>query len=87
MITASDILHNADAFRPRAAPEHPAPLRPSGMSLGEQRARIRAILSGQTVPLQPRVLTAGEPVVLDGADPDADLDYAAERADFDNGEG
>jgi hypothetical protein len=70
-MTASDILRNADTFRP------------SGMSLGEQRARIRAILAGQPVPPQPRVLTAGEPVVLDGAhDPDLDDEYRQERADY-----
>lgn len=52
--------------------------------LRERQQRIRAILSGQQVRV-PLVLTAGEPVVLDGADPDADLEYAAERADYTEG--
>jgi metal-dependent HD superfamily phosphatase/phosphodiesterase len=51
----------------------------------ERTEQIRAILSGQEVDV-PLVLTAGVPVVLDGADPDADLAYAAERADYDPGE-
>jgi hypothetical protein len=89
-MTASDVLHNADAYR-RAHPHYGRPAEPATpdpvAAVFERQQRITAILSGQPVPPQPRVLTAGEPAVLDGADPDADLEYAAERADFDNGEG
>ena len=87
-MTASDVLRNADTFRaaypswPHAEPERPAPLRPSGMSLGEQRARIRAILAGQAVPP-----LAGAPriEVLEPDETEADEMHRLERADCEGG--
>jgi hypothetical protein len=48
--------------------------------------RIRAILAGRPVPPLPMVLTAGEPVVLVGPDPDLDDEGRRERADYDDRE-
>jgi hypothetical protein len=87
-MTGDDILRNADAFRaaypswPHAEPE---PLRPPGMSLAEQRARRRAVVLGQArAHAAAKGITADSPTLLD---PDAELAYAQEQADYDGGEG
>lgn len=88
-MTGDDILRNADAFRaaypnwPHAEPERPAALRPPQMSLGEQRARRRAVVLGEArAHAAAKGITAGSPTLLDS---DADLAYALERADFTEG--